>query len=579
MRCAIRRYRELFRAVGVITVLCLAVLVHGEDVNYTRDLVWQHADGRLAVWIMQGTTLRSGEPLGPAPLPDPLWQIVASADFDSNGTPDVVFQHAGDGRLAVWLMNGAALAAGVALSPSEVTDLHWKIRGAADIDGDAHPDLIWQNQTTGQVSVWLMNGTQLRDGRLLTAPLVADPAWQIVGVGDFNHDGHPDLIWQNQENGLICAWLLDGTKLIDGVWISPNQVSDRSWKIRAVGDLNSDGWPDLIWQHESDGLLAVWLMSGITRMDGVLLSPNQVADTGWRIVATTRSPGHTISITVTGASSLGAPGQTAQLTATAMSTSGASANVTASAAWQSSNPATLTVSSSGVVKGVTAGTATITATYDGFSATIQVTVQAASLVRVLYLIPQDRSFRADYSSSVQNAMLSLESWYAGQLGGRTFSLFSAQPEICRLPQSAAYYAVDSWTKIYNDVQQCAPVSYGPSSTTWVLYADVIHACNTAGRLGAGTLGLTMLGREDLDGLIGAPVFDCGIQYVFPPSRYIGGAGHELGHGFGLSHPPGCDAGLSTCDYAALMWAGYAAYPNTYLRADDKQILFASPFIK
>jgi hypothetical protein len=70
-----------------------------------------------------------------------------------------------------------------------------------------------------------------------------------------------------------------------------------------------------------------------------------------------------------------------------------------------------------------------------------------------------------------------------------------------------------------------------------------------------------------------------VQYTQPVTRYIGGAGHELGHALGLPHPPGCEAGLATCDQNALMWAGYAAYPNTYFRADEKALLRASPFIR
>ena len=84
----------------------------------------------------------------------------------------------------------------------------------------------------------------------------------------------------------------------------------------------------------------------------------------------------------------------------------------------------------------------------------------------------------------------------------------------------------------------------------------------------------------MDGLIGERYFDdCGGEWFYPPNRYIGGLGHELGHAFGLPHPPGCDAGLPTCDYNALMWCGFwGGYPSTtYLRSDEKQFLLTSPF--
>ena len=28
------------------------------------------------------------------------------------------------------------------------------------------------------------------------------------GIGDFNHDGHMDLLWRNKSTGLVFAWLL-----------------------------------------------------------------------------------------------------------------------------------------------------------------------------------------------------------------------------------------------------------------------------------------------------------------------------------------------------------------------------------
>lgn len=65
----------------------------------------------------------------------------------------------------------------------------------------------------------------------------------------------------------------------------------------------------------------------------------------------------------------------------------------------------------------------------------------------------------------------------------------------------------------------------------------------------------------------------------PRCRWVGGLGHELGHGFGLPHPPGCDAPdpKVPCDTSALLWLGYASYPDAHLTVDDQAALAQSPF--
>ncbi|SDI41165.1 Ig-like domain (group 2) [Sinosporangium album] len=67
-------------------------------------------------------------------------------------------------------------------------------------------------------------------------------------------------------------------------------------------------------------------------------------------------------------------GATSQLAATATYPDTATRNVTAAAAWSTSNPAIATVSAAGLVTGVAAGTATITATYATLTDTAAVTV-------------------------------------------------------------------------------------------------------------------------------------------------------------------------------------------------------------
>lgn len=71
------------------------------------------------------------------------------------------------------------------------------------------------------------------------------------------------------------------------------------------------------------------------------------------------------------------PSQTEQLTATALDGSGAAVTSSGPATWRSSNTAVATVNSTGVVIGVTAGQADVTATIEGRVGTTRVTVGAA----------------------------------------------------------------------------------------------------------------------------------------------------------------------------------------------------------
>lgn len=201
-------------------------------------------------------------------------------------------------------------------------------------------------------------------------------------------------------------------------------------------------------------------------------------------------------------------------------------------------------------------------------------VRGKPKVHVVYAVPAGATWNHDDAAMIGTAVSSLQSWYLGQVG-KTFSI--APAILCKLPYPDSAYGVDTWDKLLTDIQPCANVTFSSKHADWVVYAAVDHTCGAAGPIGEGEPGLTFLGMDDLHGLIGEPVNVCGNSYDFPPSRYIGGLGHEMGHTFGLPHPPGCDQGLNTCDSNALMWLGYVNYPNTYLRPDEITPLQHSPY--
>jgi hypothetical protein len=57
-----------------------------------------------------------------------------------------------------------------------------------------------------------LNGTTLIGAASIGNP---GPSWHIISVGDFNHDGRSDILWQNS-SGDVVTWEMNGTSVIGG---------------------------------------------------------------------------------------------------------------------------------------------------------------------------------------------------------------------------------------------------------------------------------------------------------------------------------------------------------------------------
>ena len=196
-------------------------------------------------------------------------------DFNGDGKPDILWRNAASGANVVWLMNGTTISGGAVLT--SVADPTWQIVGVADFNGDGKPDILWRNAASGANVVWLMNGTAIGSGVVLTP--VGDPSWQIVATGDFNGDGKPDILWRNQATGANLVWLMNGTAVAGGAVLTA--IADANWKVGGVGDFNGDGKPDILWRNQATGANLVWFMNGTSIASGAVLTA--ITDVNWRI--------------------------------------------------------------------------------------------------------------------------------------------------------------------------------------------------------------------------------------------------------------------------------------------------------
>ena len=258
------------------------------DFNYDLepDLVWRNdVSGETVFWGMAGGFapegfLTHGLTTNP-PVLDPRWKIVGTHDFNADRRTDLLFRHSESGQVAVWFMNGAAIAGGTFTDPPAVADTRWVVAGTGDFDGDRRPDILWRNVVSGQNAVWFMNGTAMHSGTF-TDPATMDPVWAVAGVADFNQDQHADILWHHPSTGELFIWLMSGAAHINTTVPTPSGVSDTDWKVAAVTDFGLGGWILVHWRHQHSGQIARWSMLGTSRQWETLL-PEAVPDPTWRL--------------------------------------------------------------------------------------------------------------------------------------------------------------------------------------------------------------------------------------------------------------------------------------------------------
>ncbi|HEY0997019.1 MAG TPA: FG-GAP-like repeat-containing protein [Gemmatimonadaceae bacterium] len=253
----------------------------------TSYILWTNrATGEWGSWGMDGTTyVGDWTPLYPAPI-DTAWRVVASADFTNDGAADLVWQNSRSGDVGIWPMRGPTWTGehvAIGAVPTE-----WRIAAAADLTGDGHPDLVWQNTRTGERGAWQMEGTRFTGAYHLLYHTTVPTEWEIVGAADMNSDLQPDLVWQNVRTGERGSWIMGETTFMAYRLLHPGVP--LAWDIATIADMTGDGETDLVWQHTVTGERGLWVMQDtIYRGEYRLLYPESVP-TQWEIAAVLPAP-------------------------------------------------------------------------------------------------------------------------------------------------------------------------------------------------------------------------------------------------------------------------------------------------
>jgi hypothetical protein len=193
--------------------------------GYT-DILFQHDAGHVAIWRMQGETRIENIALSSSVTNDPSWRIVGTGDMDRDGFEDIFWQHS-DGRVAVWYMNGTTLRESSIIAV--VSDARWRVTAIEDFNGDGKLDILWRHTTWGQFLAWNMDDRQYLSSNMRL--IMANFQWQVAAVGDYNGDNEADLIWWNSVTGELAAWFVKDGQVMGSRPLKPGQITDTNWRI------------------------------------------------------------------------------------------------------------------------------------------------------------------------------------------------------------------------------------------------------------------------------------------------------------------------------------------------------------
>jgi alpha-tubulin suppressor-like RCC1 family protein len=239
----------------------------GGIVCWGRNTEGQLGDGtttdRYAPTVVAG--------LGGIPVPRP--------DFNADWRSDILWRHATRGEVWFWPMNGTSRTAEVFIRT--VGEPGWEIRGQGDQNGDGGAEILWRHAPTGMLYLWTITAWGVHGRPLMREDYIGtvDPAYDIVGTGDYNGDRKSDILWRHKTNGELWVWLMDGATVVSSTYVT---TVAPGYAVVGSGDLNADGKADIVWRHKTGGDVWVWLMNGATPT--AMTYVTTIGDLGYQIV-------------------------------------------------------------------------------------------------------------------------------------------------------------------------------------------------------------------------------------------------------------------------------------------------------
>jgi len=276
-------------------------LIVPEEHECFDDPFFKHYNGHI-IWGIKETV---GLPL--IEVEPSFWHVGATGDFDGDGRADVFWQLSVDDCTARPPVT-QLLEVQLVLTPWEGGPYEppstagepppgpaWVLVGSGDFAGipsggdrnptppDGRSDLLWHDPSTGNLGIWLSAGADFPQEQ---RHVIAGPGFTAVpvAVGDLDGDVAPEIVFRDSVSDELTYWKMAGLSPVESGVLDPSHTVHANWLIVGSGDFNGDGFDDLLFfnETESSHRLVIWFMTaglpgaGPRRITGDFVSPDRL---------------------------------------------------------------------------------------------------------------------------------------------------------------------------------------------------------------------------------------------------------------------------------------------------------------
>jgi hypothetical protein len=196
------------------------------------DILWQNTvSKRVVYWWMKEAVHVGGDYTSPADG-EPGATMVGTGHFNAVGCaindchPDILWS-SGQSLIA-WFMRGL-----VRVGREVLSNVHpAPAIGTADFDRDGSSDVVFHDAASDTVCIQRFVGTV---GREVTCPGTMGSRWSLAAIGRYHDERSSDLVWRSDVDGSIVVWLMRGTTKVGESSITPplgpDGRVDRNWEL------------------------------------------------------------------------------------------------------------------------------------------------------------------------------------------------------------------------------------------------------------------------------------------------------------------------------------------------------------